>query len=247
MTQFRYDISGFTNIGTVRQVNQDRILVNGKLLLDGAYHLSNQPFCHCFVADGVGGNNSGEFAAEFVLKELNEEPFYKMSEWINDSYLEDHLKKLDKINEHLLEATSKDPDLRGSATTLTGLVISADFFFIVHTGDSQIWLNRNNMFFKLTHDQVMNEMEENSPITSFFGGYENSLNIHLDTESFETQNGDTLVICSDGLFKSLKPKTVKEIIITSENTRTASLSILNHCLSSGSEDNISAILINCGM
>lgn len=246
MTQFRYDISGFTNVGTVRQVNQDRILVNGKLLIEGDHHLSKQASCYCFVADGVGGNNAGEFAAEYVLRELNEEPFYKMSEKEYDNYLEDYLKKLNKINDQLLEATLKDHDLSGSATTLTGLVISGDFFLIVHTGDSQIWLNRNDMFFKLTHDQVMNEMEENSPITSFFGGYENSLNIHLDTESLKTQHGDTLVICTDGLFKSLKPKTVKEILL-SENTRTTSLSLLNHCLSSGSEDNVSAIIIKCEM
>jgi serine/threonine protein phosphatase PrpC len=245
MKSAKYDISGFTNTGTVRQVNQDRILVNGNLITGGNYHLSDQSFCYCFVADGVGGNNAGEFAAEFVLRRLNEEPFYKMSERDYNNYLEDYLKKLNKINEKLLEATSKDPNLRGSATTLTGLVISADFFLIVHTGDSQMWLDRNDMFFKVTQDQVKNELEDNSPITSFFGGYENSLNIHLETESLETQLGDTFVICSDGLFKSLKPKTVKEILL-SDNTRSASLSLLNNCLSSGSEDNVSAILVKCG-
>jgi serine/threonine protein phosphatase PrpC len=66
----RFDISGFTNVGTVRESNQDRILVNGCVFADGAIDLECQASCTCFVADGVGGNKSGDFAAEFVLQRI---------------------------------------------------------------------------------------------------------------------------------------------------------------------------------
>jgi protein phosphatase len=247
MKQVNYEISGFTNMGIEKQVNQDRILINGNLMKDGDYHLIQQTICYCFIADGVGGNNSGEFAADFVLEHLNNVNFYPNREKEYEFYSRDFLKELHNINYCLLDTTRKETALRGSATTLTGLVISEDFFLVLHAGDSQIWLYRNDIFFKVTQDQVVNELENNSPITNYFGGYENSLHLYADSKSYSIQPGDIYVICSDGLFKTLKPKTAKAIIKGSENTRTASLSILNNCLSLGAEDNVSAILIKCVM
>lgn len=67
----KFNISGFTHIGNIRKSNQDRILVNGTLLSAGEIHLTEQDYCSCFVADGVGGNNAGEFASNYVLSEIS--------------------------------------------------------------------------------------------------------------------------------------------------------------------------------
>lgn len=231
----KFDISAFTNVGTVRNTNQDHILVNGQILNAGEVHLIDQENCFCFVADGVGGNKAGDFASQFVLDKLR-----FISDFSSPS-IED---MLHRINQDLISISKSDITLTGTATTLTGLLIGGDFFKIIHSGDSQMWLMRNDMFFKITHDQVLDETEKNSPITSYFGGIDNYLKPDSDITIHESLIDDLFLICSDGLFKSLNQKIVKSILKADKDLKTKAKKILENCLHAGAEDNISVILIH---
>ncbi len=230
-----FNISAFTHVGTVRESNQDNILVNGQILNEGEVHLSQQDQCVCFVADGVGGNKAGEFASYFVLKKLKSEA--------NFGY-PDIEQSLQKINEELLSVSKAEDGLAGTATTLTGLIIKDDIFQILHAGDSQMWLMRNDMFFQVTKDHVLDEAETNSPITSYFGGYDNYLRIDNEIFIQESIPDDIFLICSDGLFKSLNYKIVKSILKVEKGLETKVKKILENCLQTGAEDNTSVILIH---
>jgi serine/threonine protein phosphatase PrpC len=85
----KFNISSFTHIGTKRQINQDRILANDKILSDGFYSLDNQTSCFCFVADGIGGGLAGEIASQFVLDAIlkQKENFHKLEEEIIEEEL----------------------------------------------------------------------------------------------------------------------------------------------------------------
>ncbi len=228
------DISAFTHIGTVRETNQDNILVNGNLLNTDEIHLTNQDNCICLIADGVGGNKAGDFASNFVLENL------KLETDFSSPNIE---KTLQKINEQLLSLSQANNELKGTATTLTGLVIKDNIFQVLHAGDSQIWLLRNDMFFQITKDQVLDDMEKNSPITSYFGGFDNCLKLDSQTSIHEALASDLFLICSDGLFKSLNIKIVKSILNTETKIKLKSKEILENCLLLGAEDNLSVILI----
>lgn len=230
-----YNISAFTNRGTERQNNQDHILVNGNLLNDGEIHLSDQQDCYCFVADGVGGNKAGDFASHFVLEKINA---------VQENLLADPVTSLEKINSDLIECTQSNNALSGCATTLSGVVIHDSAFKIIHAGDSQIWLMRNDMLFKITHDQVLDETEKNSPITSYFGGYDNYMNLDKDISLSEILKNDILLICSDGLLKSLNQKVIKSILSADKDIPTKARKLLENCLQSRAEDNISVILVH---
>ena len=127
----RFSISAFTDVGTVRDSNQDRILTNGKLTDDGRIDLADQDSCVCFVADGVGGNKRGDFASDFILREIKSIR--------NFDNLEQQLRA---TNTELVRITSPRSEVAGTATTLTGLVATDDIFRIIHVGDSQLWLQR---------------------------------------------------------------------------------------------------------
>jgi protein phosphatase len=228
------NISAFTHIGTVRESNQDNILVNGHLLNTGEIHLTNQDNCICFVADGVGGNKAGDFASNFVLENL------KLETNFSSPNIE---KTLQKLNERLLSISQANNELNGTATTLTGLVVKDNVFQVLHAGDSQIWLLRNDMFYQITKDQVLDEMEKNSPITSYFGGFDNYLKLDTQASNHEALASDLFLICSDGLFKSLNIKIVKSILNTETIIKLKSKEILKNCLLLGAEDNLSVILI----
>lgn len=233
--RLNFDISAFTNVGTVRNTNQDHILVNGQILNAGEVHLIDQENCFCFVADGVGGNKAGDFASKFILDKL------RLISDFNSPNIDDILHR---INEDLISISKSDNTLTGTATTLTGLVIGDDFFKIIHSSDSQLWLMRNDMFFKITQDQVLDETVKNSPITSYFGGIDNYLKLDSDISIHESLIDDLFLICSDGLFKSLNHKIVKSILKADKNLETKAKKILENCLHAGAEDNISVILIH---
>jgi len=231
----KFDISAFTHVGTARNTNQDHILVNGQILNAGEAHLIDQENCCCFVADGVGGNKAGDFASKFILEKL------RLVSDFSSPYFEN---LLHKFNDDLISKSKSNNDLKGTATTLTGLVIRDDIFKIIHAGDSQIWLLRNDMFFQVTKDQVLDESEKNSPITSYFGGNDNYLRFDDEVTITESIPHDCILICSDGLFKSLNQKIVKAILIAEKDLETKAKKILENCLHEGAEDNISVILIH---
>lgn len=231
----KFDISAFTHVGTVRNTNQDHILVNGQILNEGDFHLTEQDNCFCFVADGVGGNKAGDFASKFILDKL------RFVSDFNSPNIDDILHR---INEDLISISKSDNSLIGTATTLTGLVIDNGIFRVIQAGDSQLWLLRNDMFFKVTKDHVLDEFDKNSPITSYFGGLDNYLNLESDTSIHESLIDDLFLICSDGLFKSLNQKIVKSILKADKDLETKANKILENCLHAGAEDNISVILIH---
>jgi PPM family protein phosphatase len=230
----KFNISAFTHTGTVRDDNQDYILVNGELLNEGEVHLTEQNYCFCFVADGVGGNKAGKYASHFVLEKLKSEPVF------SEINIE---QSLQLINSQLLNLTIENEELKGTATTLTGLISNEMKFQIYHTGDSQMWMLRNDMFFKITKDQILDETEYNSPIISHFGGFDNNLSFDKDISINETLQEDIYLICSDGLLKSINVKVIKSILNSEKTIDTKLKKILENCLQSVAEDNISVILI----
>jgi len=228
-----FNIAAFTNKGTIRTINQDRILANGNLVDEGLLSLDNQSNCFCFVADGVGGNKKGEFAAQFVLDALKDN-------LCGD--LEELTKRLRVINADLIETTKKEASIEGSATTLTGLYVDSDTFYVFHSGDSELWYLRNNMFSKATTDQNADE-SVNSPITSYFGGFEDNLTPEIGISLDSSEDNDCYLLCSDGLFKSLSFEEVKRVLQESNSVSEKTDILLNLALSKGAPDNISIILI----
>ena len=228
-----FNIAAFTNKGTVRTINQDRILVNGTLIENGTLSLEQQSSCVCFVADGVGGNKRGEFASQFVLDALKKELCGDFDELT---------KRLRKINSDLIETSKKDVSIEGTATTLTGLYIDSDKFFVINVGDSELWLLRQNMFSKHTTDQAADEMP-NSPIISYFGGSEDNMSPEIGISLDSSEDNDCYLLCSDGLFKSLSFEEVKSVL-QEPNSVTEKINILmERSLSKGAPDNISVILM----
>lgn len=228
------NISAFTHVGTVREFNQDSILVNGQVLNSGEVNLVNQHRCICFVADGVGGNKAGDFASRFVLENISSFVKLEQADW--ESCLQE-------VNQRLLSESGDKEELKGTATTLTGLVAEENTFFIIHVGDSQMWLQRNGTVFKVTNDQVLNEHEPNSPLTSYFGGTDDNLKFFTDIFVREIAVEDIFLICSDGLLKSLNYKTIKAILKGDHHLQAQAQMLLDNCLQNGVDDNVSVILI----
>lgn len=230
----KFNICGFTHKGTGAYTsNEDSILINGSLINEGDIVLTGQASCICFVSDGVGGNNAGRFASEFVLSKIRE---------LDSEKLKDLNKVLNDVNEKLLEASINDEAKRGCACTLSGIIAVDDYIDFFQIGDSEIWLLRNDMFIKISKDEVIDEDNVNSPLTNYFGGAQNHLKINKDWDKPELLQNDVFLLCSDGLFKSLNVKLVKTILAATKNIQEKVMKLKENCLALGSDDNISAII-----
>ena len=234
----KFNISGFTNIGTQRELNQDRILIQSTVFADDADYIQEIEDCFCFVADGIGGGPAGDYAAQFVLEQI------ALRVLPDTKYSDDELLNIfSSINNELIESGKNNIEYLGSGTTLVGIIIHQDFFKVISAGDSPAYVFRNNSMIKITEDHVLDPFEENSPITSYFGGKNDELQLSFETVLREIKVDDILLLASDGLLKALSIKQVKAILSNSKPVDEKAVFILKKALDAGAEDNISSILI----
>jgi len=123
------------------------------------------------------------------------------------------------------------------------LIVQNETSFIPSAGDSPLWLLRNEMFYQLTENQVVNPYEKDSPLMSYFGGRENNLELQFCTDLREICPNDIFVLCSDGLLKSLSQKQIKAILSSNQSLREKARFLLKKIMEMGAEDNVSCILV----
>src|SRR5258708_337431 len=200
-----------TDVGKVRNHNEDNFLVDKKLSL-------------FIVADGMGGHAAGEVASAIAVRTVHEE--VRREKELLDDYASGATgankvtrKDIVALIEHAVQrACSKihadalaDPNKRGMGTTLSALLAVGDQGFIAHVGDSRIYLLRGGQVQQVTEDHtVLNELikrgkltreqidkvQQKNAITRAVGVYER---VEVDTLVLDFIPGDILVLASDGL------------------------------------------------
>jgi len=130
---------GITDIGRVRNKNEDAYIIN--------------PFTGLFaIADGLGGRKAGDFASNYALEIL-------------DLELQKTLKTRKNAKQALFEAflntssavfqkTTSSLDLKGAMTTLTALLLRNSKWYIAHVGDTRAYLLRGKHLYLLTEDDT---------------------------------------------------------------------------------------------
>jgi serine/threonine protein phosphatase PrpC/CRP-like cAMP-binding protein len=200
-----------TDVGKVRDHNEDNFLVDKKLAL-------------FVVADGMGGHAAGEVASAIAVRTVHDE--IRRDKEMLDDYASGAAgaskvtrKDIVALLEHAVQrACSKiheealsDANKRGMGTTLSALLVAGDQGFIAHVGDSRIYLARGNHVQQVTEDHtVFNELikrgkltreqiekvQQKNAITRAVGVYER---VEVDTLVLDLIGGDILVLASDGL------------------------------------------------
>jgi len=195
--------------------------------------IDGSPTCILAVCDGVGGLVDGAFASSTAVRLL--------SEWFNgvDSLQRLGLRMRDavlEINRRIVDM-AREKGLR-TGTTLSVLLLSDGGYYIVHTGDSRIYLLRNGGLGCLTEDQA-----QGSCLTACLGGSERA-NLYYNEGKFV--HGPFL-ICSDGLYKRVTSQQIQaELEQTNrKNTRKTIERLLQYALERGERDNISLAVVWC--
>jgi serine/threonine protein phosphatase PrpC len=178
--------------------NQDSLLP--PLLVNGAVIAA--------VADGVGGHADGQFASETAIKAIvsffEREPQGPLASAFQFA------------RNRLIEAASQFPLSRSMATTLSLVRIVEQTAELGHVGDSRVYHLRGTGLVSRTVDQteVAELVRQNvfSPEEALRYPRRNVLlsSLSVDTQfdffstSFEVRDGDGIVLCTDGLYNTVK-------------------------------------------
>lgn len=257
-------------MGRVRKNNEDQFLVlkrqgSRELLLSSipAELLPPTPD-HAYVfsvADGIGGRDSGEFASFLALRTSWLLSHHELS-WavrVDDSLVDQLKRKADVffqlIHEVIRLASLQDIRHAGMGTTLTLGYSSGTDLYILHAGDSRAYLIRDGEIKRLTRDHTLAEwfLESGlaSPTSDFVHRSRNVLVNCLGGEDFSVdvdfhhqtlQDGDRILLCSDGLSDMVNDATIHGILADHERPEPACRALVDAALEKGGRDNITVVL-----
>ena len=228
-----------TDTGKVRARNEDAFLALPELGL-------------WIVADGMGGHQNGDLASRLIVERLAELPDFldldQQVDWLRSA--------LHGLNRHLAQDLTVHADQPDAivGSTVVALLARGDQACCLWAGDSRCYMWRGGRLFQLSrdhsfmeeliHDQRMSPAEaarhpSARALTRAIGAHEK---LDLDMIRFTVYPGDTLLLCSDGLYQSLLPDTIGAAM----NLPSPSLALqrlFNQCLAGPARDNISAVVI----
>ncbi len=222
-----------TELGHVRKINEDSFLDARE---QGLW----------VVADGMGGHSRGDRASQSIIEALHS--FKPGAEAMPN--VEDLLSRLHEANTICRELA--EGKVMGS--TVAALYVHEDAGYVLWAGDSRIYRHRAGEFNQLTDDhslvqelhrlgELTADEAENHPsanvITRAIGVAEE---IDIQVRQVDVQPGDRFLICSDGLFKDVRPAEVDNNLAL-PSPRQALEQLVKLALRRGGTDNVTAIVV----
>ena len=242
-----------TDVGCTRTGNQDRVLTDHSL-------------CLFVVADGMGGHQHGEVAAELAIStvryyiESSQDrldvtwPFgYNFALSVDANRL---ATAIQLANRQVLTQAQQSPECEGMGTTVASILLSGGNAIIGNVGDSRVYLFRGNELKQISYDDTFVntvalqagaslEDMENHPMRNVLtqaAGTQDILDIHVVEQQLES--GDLYLICSDGLHGVIGNAAIRSILGGGEYIERTAMRLKEAALAQGGPDNISVILIN---
>lgn len=223
-----------TNVGLVRRINEDAVLCF-------------DPYTY-LVADGMGGHAAGEVASRILVDTIRQTLTVQPAPWGENELSQAVL----RANEAILKRVSEAPELRGMGTTATLLHFEGNTAYYAHVGDSRLYLIRGGYMMQITRDHsyveelvamgsITHEEARNHPrknlLTRAVGVMEK---LSVDSGSFGIEQGDRLLLCTDGLTNMVSDNDIMELLKGEGNPADA---LISKAMEAGGSDNITAIVV----
>jgi serine/threonine protein phosphatase Stp1 len=202
------------------------------------------------VADGVGGHHAGEVASQTATEALRTVP-----SGLNATQLITEVRmRLARVHQQLREEAAQR-GVDAMATTIVVLLARGSYFACLWAGDSRVYLLRDGKITQLTRDhslvqelidaKTITEDEatthpRSNVITRAVGA--GDLELALDKYSERLCAGDRFLLCSDGLWKTLAPEELTQLLLTADGKPSAER-LLEAALERGADDNVTVVAV----
>ncbi len=186
------------------------------------------------VCDGMGGHAMGDVAAETVCNAICE---YCLCADDGDTIIK--LNKACRSASAKLDKRSSEMNHLKMGTTLAMASIDNNVITIAHCGDSRCYLMRRGNLLYETKDHAGDSFNWNV-VTKCFFSYDPEASVP-DIAQFEIKPGDRVLLCSDGLYKSMPPEILKARMMD-DKTPEEILDVYDFLCEKNADDNYTAIL-----
>ncbi|WP_428819844.1 Stp1/IreP family PP2C-type Ser/Thr phosphatase [Microbulbifer sp. MCCC 1A16149] len=254
MEPIRLAVNGRTDIGQVREENEDSIRCHSS---------EDHPFAYVVVADGMGGYSGGAMASGIAADTLQ----VHLDELLNTTFLSCSPQQqqlmlraalVDAIgvaNRKILDQKQTHPQFSHMGTTLVSAVIWQDFLVVAHIGDSRAYLWNNYGLQPLTKDHsVVQEMIDSGQLTpeqALSSQVRNHITralgvaekVEATINSWTLKESALLLLCSDGLTEYLCDHTIERVMATYRPALECVYHFIDDANQRGGRDNISAGII----
>ena len=230
-----------TDVGIVRSGNEDNYL----MLSDRGIFI---------VADGMGGHAAGEVASEMAVRIISRELGSLRGQ--SDEQVGERLRQsIRAANEAIFGRTLAEHDKRGMGTTVTVLALLPNRYLIGQVGDSRAYLLREGQLLQLTkdHSNVQEQVDAGllTPDQARVHPYSNvitrcvgaGMDVTPDIYFGNLQNGDLVLLASDGLTGMLEDEQLLKILQSEGGPQKWVDRMISEANRRGGLDNITAIVV----
>lgn len=246
-----YYCCGISDKGAVHEHNEDAYLIN-KIVLSKAQMESDikAPFIVA-VADGVGGEASGEIASRLALQLLSGVRYGKKVNLKN---------KVLNIHGKLRRYGITHNDSINMQTTLCALAVDEDNnAYVVNVGDSRMYRYRSGMLRQLSTDQSLVQMlyeqgkitreeqkthAQRNIIFPVLGNISDEPEPEISAISGGIRRGDIIIICTDGLSDYITMGEFEETLEMPMRLSKRLKRLTEIAIKNGSPDNITVVGIS---
>lgn len=223
-----------SHVGNLRDTNQDRAFFRG---------------CTAALADGMGGHQGGERAAELAIDE-----FDNSKEHLSE---DDLVQLVVDANRHV-HGHAVDNGLPGMGTTLVALTLHGDdTITIANVGDSRAYWLRGEYMSQITQDHsFVEDLVRQGKLTSEEAAVHPQRNIltravgigaEIEVDRFTVEEpmiGDRFLLCSDGLFNEVSEEDIRLILVDTEGCHVTAAALIDAALDTPCRDNVTVTVVD---
>lgn len=205
---------------------------------DSAYLNISEGAAFAIICDGMGGFEGGELASRTAVEAFATR--FQTAQAEKQDILEAWITDLETIDDMVFSLKQKDGKRLGAGTTLALAYVRESKLYWLSVGDSRIYLSRGEEIVQVTRDHIyyirLNQQLKNGELTQeeyeresrkgdaliSFVGMGGLLMIDINEEGFPLCAEDTILVCSDGVYKTLGERKIAEVIDVSSSAEETS-------------------------
>ncbi len=242
-----FEFASATDTGRSRTNNEDSVVIDDVAAL-------------AVLADGMGGYNAGEVASGMATSFIKAE----LGRWLSEASVQatdtDVRRAMDicvdNANRAIFNAANSNPQYAGMGTTLVVAVFRESRLLMGHIGDSRAYRWRAGELSQITRDHsLLQEQIDAGLITPEQAAVSNNKNlvtravgvedtVLLETHLHQTQPGDWILMCSDGLSDMIDDEHIATVLRAHDSLDDAVEGLVQAANDAGGRDNISVILVH---
>ena len=223
-----------SDVGCVRSHNEDSYLVQSPL------------FCVC---DGMGGHAAGEVASSIAVETISKTA-------PNTADPARLAAAVEAANAAVIEAAVNGLGKPGMGCTATAAYIEDNTIAIAHVGDSRAYLLHEGTLIRVTRDHsYVEELVDAGEITADEARVHPNRSVitralgsdpamYADHFQLTIEEGDRLILCSDGLSSMIPDRDIENIATQSPTAQMCVDNLVDAALAAGGSDNVTVIAVD---